>query len=63
MNVSRRARIAYELRNPDNRDERTPIEAITAIDVGYFKAPPSATFEDKEEEKTLDGHSCYNQFY
>lgn len=44
----------FELRNPDNRGERTPIEAITAIDVGYFKAPPTATFEDKEEEKTLE---------
>lgn len=42
----------FELRDPDKREDRKPIETIAKKEVKYFKAPSEKPFEDREEEKS-----------
>nr|DAU13126.1 MAG TPA: hypothetical protein [Caudoviricetes sp.] len=45
---------AFELRDPNKREDKNPIETIAKKEVEYFKALPAKPFEDREEEKTAD---------
>lgn len=44
----------FELRDPKKREDKNPIETISKGEVIYFKAPQSAPFEDREEERSAD---------
>lgn len=44
----------FELRDPDKREDRKPIETIAKKEVKYFKASPAKSFEDREEEKSAE---------